>query len=184
MIDEILLVSLNNPREFFYTRHNAGAWWLKYFCLINNMFLFMDSFSNLYYYKIITFKGKRLHIVEPNVYMNNCGKVIYNYICKYAIFFKNIIIIHDDLDLNSGIIKLSYKVDNFCHNGIKNVVEFLKINSFYRLRIGIGKSEYNQNMSDYVLGVPSRKEFEFYFRCIKNSFLYIDDILNFSFSDF
>ncbi len=184
MVCKILLVSLNNPREYFYTRHNAGAWWLKYFCFINNVFLFMDYLTNSYYYKIIPFKGKCLHILEPNVYMNNNGKIIYDYICKHDISFKNIIVVHDDLDLNLGMIKLSYKIDNLCHNGIRSVVDFFKFNTFYRLRIGLGKPKYVQNVSNYVLGVPSKKEFDSYFRCIKNSFFYIDDILNFSFSNF
>ena len=180
MFENILLVSLNNPREYFYTRHNIGALWLKYFCLNNSIYLLKND-EMLFYHGNVTFHGKKLYILEPNAYMNCNGSVLINYIAFVNVSFDKIFLIHDDLDLGLGVMKLCYSSSSAGHNGVKSVINDFNLNNFYRLRIGLGRCK-RTSINNYILSMFGKNEFELLLKSFKRSMFYIDDILNFSWS--
>ena len=179
MSNDILLVSLNNPRNYFYTRHNAGSWWIKYFSIKNKINLIFDSSGQYYFFNNLYLHGKILHILEPNVFMNLNGLIIERYVYKFNIKYNNILLIHDDLDLDCGSIKICYSSGSGGHNGVKSVIKYLNSNSFYRLKIGLGRKN-KCIVNDFLLDIPKFNEFNLYIRSIKNSFFYLDYILNFN----
>lgn len=180
MVKNILMVSLNNPRDYFYTRHNIGALWIKYFCLYNSVRLLKND-KLLFYYGSLFFNDKKLHLLEPNTYMNCNGTVILNYISFANVCFDKIFLVHDDLDLNLGVIKLCYSSGSAGHNGVKSVINAFDHNMFYRLRIGLGKSK-KCFINNHILSIPKKDEFSLILKIFRDSMSYIDDILNFNWS--
>lgn len=135
---DYLLVGLGNPgRQYRDNRHNVG------FRVID---LFLTRFNSGGYsekwqaeYRLLTVGGKRVHLIKPLTYMNLSGKSVLQF-CR---FFKaepqRIVVIHDDLDMHPGRIKLVKGGGAGGHNGIKSLVECLGMADFYRLKVGIGR---------------------------------------------
>jgi PTH1 family peptidyl-tRNA hydrolase len=141
-----IIAGLGNPGdEYIGTRHNIGRELLE---AISKK----DGGKN-------TLFGKKVTLIYPNVYMNNSGGPI-----KKAVTSKkaaqNLIVIHDELDLPLGKIKLSFGSSAGGHNGIKSVQSALKTMDFVRVRVGISGSTPSgklkrpapEKISDFVLG--------------------------------
>ena len=112
-----LIVGLGNPGEkYTFTRHNIGF-------IIVDEFLSTIQAKNLNFssFKAITFKSNNLILAKPQTFMNNSGESI-NAIKKYfQIENKNIIVIHDDLDLPFGAVKFKIGGGHGGHNGLKSI---------------------------------------------------------------
>ncbi len=150
----ILIAGLGNPeKKYINTRHNIGFMVLDYY-LPNEKWL--KKFNSLYCIKIIN--GKQVLFVKPQTYMNNSGWAIIKFVNYYNIKLEDILIIHDDLDLNIGVPRLKINSRSGGHNGIKSIIENLSSKNFSRLKIGIGPK--NKDVIDFVLGKFSKEEFE------------------------
>ncbi|MBM9520685.1 aminoacyl-tRNA hydrolase [Desulforhopalus vacuolatus] len=135
---EVLVVGLGNPgAEYENTRHNAG-----FNCVddLSNRFhcgMWKEKWNALYCEA--TPGGNRLFFVKPLTYMNRSGDAV----CRFTSFFKispeNMLVIHDDLDMNPGRIKLVQGGGHGGHNGIKSLVDRIGSRDFFRLKIGIGR---------------------------------------------
>ena len=90
--------------------------------------------------------------------MNNSGLTVQKIAQFYKISSLNIYIIHDDLDLEVGEYKIQFDRGPAGHNGIKSIIENLGTQQFNRIRIGIGKSQNNIPVEDYVLQPFSSEE--------------------------
>lgn len=173
-----LIASVNNPRDYYYTRHNVGAWWLNKFCLDNVLILKKhDRFFS--YLAKIEVNGCTVYLLEPCSYMNNSGKYIFMFCNIFNISLADVLIIHDDLDLLPGVIKLKTKGGSAGHNGLNSVIFNFKSENFKRLRIGIGRP-IDGDVINYVLNRPSESDIKFIYDAINASFFFIDDILNLS----
>lgn len=172
----------NNTTSYHLTRHNVASWWVRYFCFFNKISLIKDDKFSIYYSKFF-FESNCFFIIEPFNYINLSGSILKNFLLYYSIDYHSILIIHDDLDLNVGDIRLKFSGINSMHNGLKNVVSFLKSNDFFRLRIGISNCSSFLKKS-YVLSEPNYYEKKKILFSIKCSILCVDDILNLNFSGF
>lgn len=149
-----LIVGLGNPgKEYESTRHNIGF-------MIIDKFLgdikYKEKFSGLYYEKDM---GEKVIFLKPQTFMNNSGFCVKKFVDYYKISPENILVIHDDLDLEVGKIKYKINSSSGGHNGIKSIINNLKTQNFIRLKIGISSTNKDQ-IIDYVLGKFSKKEID------------------------
>lgn len=150
-----LIVGLGNPgKEYKNTRHNVGFMVLDYILGDVN---WKTKFNGLYYEDNV--KGEKVIYVKPTTYMNLSGNCLREFVNFYKIDKKDILVIHDDLDLPFLKFRLKYKSSSGGHNGIKSIISNLGTDEIPRLKIGIGNSK-NIDTKDYVLGSISKKDME------------------------
>ena len=154
-----LIVGLGNPEEdYSKTRHNMG------FNVINKLAdkykieVNKKKFDGLYGNGII--EGEKVILLKPQTYMNLSGKSIIQCVNFYKIPLENIIVIYDDIDIEPGLIRVRRHGSGGSHNGMKSVIEELNSEEFIRVRVGIGKPEYNGDMINYVIGAVPKEEIE------------------------
>ena len=171
-----MIVGLGNPgKEYELTRHNTGFMVIDYYAKLNNISDFKEKFNGLYakVYK----DNEYFVLLKPLSYMNLSGTVIKKFASFYKIKPEDILIIHDDLDLPVGKIKIKYKGSSGGHNGIKNIIENLKTEEFPRFKIGISKSD-NITYKDYVLGKFNSEDINKINKILEFSPSIIDDFIS------
>ena len=147
-----LIVGLGNPgKDYEKTRHNVG------FMLIDKLLgevKFKEKFNGLFFEMISN--GEKVIFIKPQTFMNNSGECIGKFVKYYGIEPQDIMVIHDDLDINVGNIKFKINSSSGGHNGIK--------------------SNENHNVIDFVLGKFSKNELDLFdFNKASNA---IDDFIN------
>jgi len=154
-----LIVGLSNPdKKYQNTRHNLGQnivkEYVETFCKTS-----LHIKQNLSAQIFETGQGSDKTIFAvPTEYMNNSGITVQKISQFYKISPLNIYVIHDDLDLEVGDYKIQFDRGPAGHNGIKSIIENLGTQQFNRIRIGIGKSQNNIPIEDYVLQPFSSEE--------------------------
>ena len=126
-------------------------------------FLVIDALSTEYaipldrqkfdgFYGRGTIKGREVILIKPQSYMNRSGISICRIIEYFGIEHRNMLVIHDDIDLVYGRIKIKVKGGHGGHNGVRSIIDTLGDEDFIRLRVGIGRSENENNVTGHVLG--------------------------------
>lgn len=150
-----LFVGLGNPGDKYkHTRHNAGFWWVDAVAAQTNSKLAVDE-------KMFGTTGKinqESWLLKPNTFMNLSGKAVAALASYYKISPAEILVIHDELDLTAGSIKLKFGGGHGGHNGLKNVHAALGTADYWRLRIGIGHPGDRNEVVNYVLKPPLKDE--------------------------
>ncbi|GAA5008701.1 aminoacyl-tRNA hydrolase [Acinetobacter puyangensis] len=153
-----LIVGLGNPgAEYAQTRHNAGFWYVEQLADRYNIQLKNDS-----KYHAISgrgqIEGRDVRLLLPLTYMNRSGQSVVPFAKFYQIPTQNILIAHDELDMNPGVIRLKNGGGHGGHNGLKDIVPHLGAD-FLRLRIGIGHPGSKERVSGHVLSkAPSAEQ--------------------------
>jgi len=150
-----LIVGLGNPGEkYIFTRHNIGF-------LVIDAFLDNLQFINLNFpsFKAKAFKSNDLILAKPQTFMNNSGESIIALKKYFKIENKNIIVIHDDLDLPFGTVKFKIGGGHGGHNGLKSIDKYIG-NDYIRVRIGIGRPQNKDEVINYVLKNFSKDELQ------------------------
>ena len=158
-MNTLLLVGLGNPgKEYLNTRHNAGSDFVRMLCNDYQVSLAKEKLVNGYYAKFII-NDCSIILCIPDTFMNESGISV----SKAKKFFKvenhEILIIHDELDLHNGCIRLKDSGGHGGHNGLRNIIDHLNgDSSFKRIRIGIGHPGKDKDIVSYVLNKPSESE--------------------------
>ena len=158
-MNTLLLVGLGNPgKEYQNTRHNAGSDFVRMLCNDYQVSLAKEKLVNGYYAKFII-NDCSIILCIPDTFMNESGISV----SKAKKFFKvenhEILIIHDELDLHNGCIRLKDSGGHGGHNGLRNIIDHLNgDSSFKRIRIGIGHPGKDKDIVSYVLNKPSESE--------------------------
>lgn len=174
-----LIVGLGNKgNEYNNTRHNVGFMVVDNYINKNNLTL-KSKLDGLYAETIID--GEKLIFLKPQNYINLSGDVINKYIKYFKIDIKDILVIHDDMDLEIGTFKIRYKGGSAGHNGLKNIEANLKTNEYKRIKIGISKN--NIDKVDYVLGKFSSTELSKLNKVIDITYNIIEDFVSLSFEN-
>jgi len=151
----ILIVGLGNPgKEFEKTRHNLG---FRIVDLLQKRWNFPAFVLDKKVFSLISrgnFLEKEIILAKPQTFMNLSGKAVKNLKKKFKVKTKNIILIHDEMDLPLGKIKFSFKKGAAGHKGVLSVIQALKNKDFFRYRVGIGK----EKKENFVLERFSKKE--------------------------
>ncbi len=142
-----LIAGLGNPgSKYDGTRHNVGFRIVDALAARCGDSLTTDKWDALYCR--ITVAGKRIYILKPQSFMNRSGTPI----VRFSKFFKipedHLLVIHDDLDMPPGRIKLTATGGHGGHNGIRSAIQCLGTKDFHRLKIGIGRPGQNNIHAD------------------------------------
>ena len=148
-----LIVGLGNPGPAYRsTRHNIGFMVIDKLLedLPHNNITKKSFFGELY-------KSKDLLLLKPTTFMNLSGKSVQAVANFYKINSSDILVIHDDLDLSFGAVRIKIGGGNGGHNGLKSIDAAIG-REYCRLRLGIGKPEHKGMVANFVLSAFSKKE--------------------------
>ena len=153
-----LIVGLGNPgAEYSDTRHNAGFWFLDALANREKVF-FHEEKKFLGEVARVRLAGQDIWLLKPLTYMNRSGQSVVSLALYYKILPEEILVVHDELDLMPGCMKLKKGGGNAGHNGLKDITEKLSTPNFWRLRLGTGHPRtlgLAQPVADFVLHAPS-----------------------------
>ncbi|MDO4833717.1 MAG: aminoacyl-tRNA hydrolase [Bacillota bacterium] len=170
-----VIAGLGNPgKKYEKTRHNMG-------------FLVLDEFAAKHGIKVRKVKhkaltgegiinGEKVLLVKPQTFMNLSGESLGEVMAYYGVPPKNLIVIYDDMDLDTGSLRIRKKGSSGSHNGMRSVIYRLQTDEFPRIRIGIGSSG-GSDRKDFVTGSVSGQEAGILADSIKKAADSIDCIL-------
>ena len=152
-----IIVGLGNPGDkYIKTKHNTG-------------FIILDSLSRQYNlewhdetkFDSLLSKHEELILCKPQTFMNNSGDAVSRIMNFHKLNLENLIIVHDDVDLDFGVIKFGRKIGSAGHKGVESIIEKLGSNDFWRIRIGIGRPiDTRLDVENYVLSEFAPEEIE------------------------
>ena len=152
-----LIVGLGNPGpEYEATRHNVGFWFVDQ--LADKLKISLAPQAKFYGR---AGRAGELWLLQPTTYMNRSGQSVAALANFYKISPAEILVIHDELDLPPGGIRLKQGGGNGGHNGLKDIQAKLGTPDFWRLRLGIGHPRtlgLSQQVADFVLHEPHKEE--------------------------
>lgn len=153
-----LIVGLANPgSDYAHTRHNAGEWFVE--ALMQSTPESLKPEAKFFArHAQTTLASHPVRIMIPNTYMNESGKAVASLATFYKIAPEEILVAHDELDLDAGIARLKIGGGHAGHNGLRHIIQALGSPHFYRLRIGIGRPMHSDDVIDYVLKKPSQAD--------------------------
>lgn len=152
-----LIVGLGNPgKKYEKTRHNMGFLAIDRLAEQAKIDIDKEVFSAL------LGRGKIFNedviLLKPQTYMNLSGFAVSQVLNYFKVNIEDLIVICDDMALEPGVIRLRVKGSSGGQKGLQNIIEQLGTEEFKRIRIGIGRPEFDN--VDYVLSKPSEEEFE------------------------
>ena len=160
-----LIVGLGNPGLFYsHNRHNIGFMCVNRFAREHKIrFNKKQGLARIGSGKI---NGEEVVLARPQTFMNNSGEAVSRLVKRYKTELTDLIIIHDDLDLPTGKIRLRQGRGSGGHKGIESIITHLGKGNFYRVRVGIGRPDVaedsdidkEQAVIDYVLSGFTRQE--------------------------
>jgi peptidyl-tRNA hydrolase, PTH1 family len=145
-----IIVGLGNPgRTYERTRHNAGFMALDE--LARN--LRVDSTQEKHNALIgkARIDSEESLLVKPQTYMNDSGRAVAAVLKDAYRIVSDLIVVHDDLDLPLGSVRVKIGGGHGGHNGLRSIIEYLGSSDFIRVRIGINRPALNMDAADYVL---------------------------------
>ncbi|MGB4812772.1 MAG: aminoacyl-tRNA hydrolase [Methylophilaceae bacterium] len=152
-----LFVGLGNPGDKYErTRHNAGFWWVDSIAAKTDSKLTLDAKMFGMVAKLNPTPDKWL--LKPTTFMNLSGKAVAALANYYKISPAEILVIHDELDLPAGSIKLKFSGGHGGHNGLKDIHSALGTADYWRLRVGIGHPGNRNEVVSFVLKPPLKDE--------------------------
>ena len=157
-----LIVGLGNPgKKYENTRHNAGFWLLEQLAAQHRLTLRSESKFRALTAKLDTAAG-RAWLLLPQTWMNESGSAVLALALFHKIMPDEILVVHDELDLPPGGVKIKRGGGHAGHNGLRDIIAKLGTSDFWRLRIGIGHprdiAASEQEVADFVLHAPRKDE--------------------------
>jgi PTH1 family peptidyl-tRNA hydrolase len=150
-----LIVGIGNPgSQYAQTRHNAGAWFIEALLQHYQLTLRLEKKFALELAEL-KLGGHNVIIAKTTTYMNESGQAVGACAKFFQIQPSEILIAHDELDLQSGAVRLKIGGGHGGHNGLRSILSHLGSPDFYRLRLGIGHPGHKDLVHDYVLHRPS-----------------------------
>lgn len=168
-----LVVGLGNPgSKYETTRHNIGFMIIdslsNYFDTSLNQEKFTGNFAKLKY------KEQDIILLKPLTFMNLSGSCVFSFIQYFKIKLEDVLIIHDEIDLNFGCVQFKNSGSAAGHNGLKDIFAKTKSSNLTRLRMGVGRSN-NFNTADWVL---SNFNYDELLRINNNKDFFVSLVLN------
>ncbi|MBZ4194286.1 MAG: aminoacyl-tRNA hydrolase [Candidatus Contendobacter sp.] len=146
-----LVVGLGNPGpDYAQTRHNAGFWLADELARQHSGNFRPESRFHGETCRI-AINGQDLWLLKPMTFMNRSGLAVAALARFHKIALPEILIVHDDLDLPPGVVRLKRSGGHGGHNGLRDLIAHLGDNDFPRLRFGIGHPGQNREVLDHVL---------------------------------
>ena len=156
---DFLVAGLGNPgMQYENTRHNIGFMAVDKFSQKNGF-----SFNKNKYEALLgecRINDKRILVIKPQTFMNNSGRALEKVAAFYKIPTDKIIVVHDDISLDVGKIRMRRKGSHGGHNGMRDITELLGTDDIMRIKMGVGaKPHPNYDLASWVLGkFPKEQE--------------------------
>jgi len=151
-----LFVGLGNPgAEYEHTRHNAGFWWLEALARELGVTLQPERSAQALVARVTRAGAEPVWLLQPMTFMNRSGFSVAALARFYKIPAAQVLVIHDELDLQPGQVKLKFGGSAAGHNGLKDIQAMLGTPDFWRLRLGIGHPGVKSEVIHWVLKKPS-----------------------------
>lgn len=176
-----LVFGLGNPgKEYVNTRHNIG------FQVIDEIGKSFRVSIKQYacksvYGKLFRSNGEEILLLKPQTYMNLSGDSVKECLEKFSSSHEKLLVIHDDIDLPFGSIRLKNGGGSGGQKGIKSIIEKIGTGDFFRLKIGIGRPSSSSEVVDYVLETFNCSERKILPEIIQESMLAILDLIDHGF---
>jgi peptidyl-tRNA hydrolase, PTH1 family len=157
-----IIAGLGNPgTKYAGTRHNIGYMVVDELAGKVNVSLDLEKWESFYARGLIL--DRKVCLLKPSTYMNCSGRAIAKFVDFYKTPLPRLLVIHDDLDMKLGRIKLTAGGGAGGHKGIRSIIQHLGSRNFYRLKIGIGRPGQDSShpdiaVEDYVLAHFSAEE--------------------------
>ncbi|MCH5185571.1 MAG: aminoacyl-tRNA hydrolase [Oscillospiraceae bacterium] len=153
-----LIIGLGNPGDNYkMTRHNIGFEVIDYMADRYNVKINKLKFKAIY--GECNINGEKVYLIKPQTFMNLSGESVAEFVSFFKVPTRNIIVIHDDISLDAGRMRIRTKGSDGGHNGIKNIIYLLQTDEFTRIKIGVGAPEHKDyDLADYVLGRFTKDE--------------------------
>lgn len=146
-----LIVGLGNPGEKYrFARHNTGFMVVDRLAQVHSISLGKRRFKVAF--GLGKVGGRPVILAKPMTFMNLSGPAVKELARFFKLDTKEILVIHDDIDLVFGEIKIKQKGGDGGHNGVKSLIEACGSSGFARVRVGIGRPQPRQEVKAYVLG--------------------------------
>ena len=157
-----LIVGLGNPgAEYERTRHNAGCWAADEMARVLGAGGFSADKKMKADVTSAQVDGRKIWIIKPQTFMNCSGQSVGPFARFHDIRPNEVLVLHDELDLLPGQLRLKLGGSSGGHNGLKDIQSAFGTPDYWRLRIGIGHPrslQLNQGVSDFVLHRPRQDE--------------------------
>ncbi|HAU07211.1 MAG TPA: aminoacyl-tRNA hydrolase [Gammaproteobacteria bacterium] len=173
-----LIVGLGNPgAQYHQTRHNAGFWWLD--ALAQQQQLTFRAESKMHGEACrYAYDNHTIHLLKPTTFMNHSGRSVSAMARFYQIPAAQLLVVHDELDLPAGTVKLKQAGGHGGHNGLRDIISQLGHRDFLRCRLGIEHPGHSTQVTHHVLSKPSLSERSSIDGAITQSLHCLPDILN------
>ena len=164
-----LFVGLGNPgSEYQATRHNAGFWWIDALARQLKVAMVHDKA----WHGLVgrsTINGQALLLLKPQTFMNLSGRSVSALARFYKVPAEQILVIHDELDILPGQLKLKRGGGHAGHNGLRDIHDQLGTDDYWRLRLGIGHPGIKTEVVNWVLKKPTAEQLQMIEACIAES---------------
>ncbi|MFT4677604.1 MAG: PTH1 family peptidyl-tRNA hydrolase [Patiriisocius sp.] len=165
-----LIVGIGNPGEqYARTRHNVGVWLVSRFADQQGVTF---SKEKKFFGRAATtlFDGHEIRLLLPDTYMNESGKSVAALVNFFKLDPTEILIVHDELDLDTGLIRFKQGGGLAGHNGLRSITQRLGGTQDYnRLRIGVGHPGDKSDVTGHVLGKVAKKDEAVINECIEEA---------------
>lgn len=146
-----LIVGLGNPGAAYrLTRHNVGYMVVDRLALRHGISLDKQKFNNIFGSGKVD--GRHVILAKPMTFMNLSGPSVRDLATSFDLDTENVLVIHDDIDVVFGKLKIKEKGGDGGHNGVRSLIVAWGSDEFVRIRIGIGRPQTDNDVSAYVLG--------------------------------
>lgn len=174
----MIVLGLGNPGgNYEKTRHNLGAMAIAEVALRNGASLIPNTRSKSLLAEV-KIASEIVALAFPQTYMNNSGQSLPGLVKKYPISSGDqLIVVHDELDLPPGVVRVKRGGGVAGHNGLKSVVAYFGSSDFLRIRMGIGRPMSSKATVGYVLAVPPGREHDLIASAVDTAADAIEDIV-------
>lgn len=174
-----LIAGLGNPgRDYEDTRHNAGAWFVEELARQSGVSLSSESRFNGRTARI-RIGNDEVRLLIPSTFMNLSGQSVGTMINFFKIPLNEILVVHDELDIDPGAARLKTGGGIGGHNGLRDIIKSQgNQKDFHRLRIGIGHPGHASKVSGYVLSKPSSDDRERILASIDEALRVLPDVIS------
>lgn len=173
LIEKFAVIGLGNPGlKYRANRHNIGFNAIDHLAKTWELPSFQKK-KSIAEYSSINIKEKQILLIKPLTYMNDSGKALQWLLSYYKIQLDNILVIYDDVDLKTGVLRIRARGSAGTHNGMRSIVGCIGSN-FPRLKIGIKPTHPVSNLANFVLSNFKDSEL----KIIRKQILKIPDIIS------
>jgi PTH1 family peptidyl-tRNA hydrolase len=152
-----LIVGLGNPEsDYSNTRHNMGFNVVNSLAKEYDIDISRNKFEAEFGTGII--ENEKVILIKPQTFMNLSGKSVIEFVNFYKVLLEDLIVIYDDMDIDISKIRIRKSGSPGSHNGMKSIVNILADDRFPRVRVGIGKPIYEDDIINYVIGPIPEEE--------------------------